>query len=524
MTDLREQEMQSRIDALSTTNQTLQTENQMLKAQVAQLQKMIYGSRTEQTKRILPETADGQLNLFNEAEVQAKKNAPEPCIEVPAHQRRKKQKDRTAELLAKFPHEERIITLLEEDRVCKRCGTALTSMGKEKIRTEIEFIPAKVKVIDYYRESFQCLACRKEAHFSIEKPAMPQPVIAKSIASPSSVAHVMVQKYQQSMPLYRQEREWKEIGIPLSRATLANWVIRPAEDWLMPLVQRLQERLLEQDVIHADETPVQVHKEKGRKNPAKSYMWVFSSGEYEQAHPIRLYEYQPGCSGSYAEAFLKGFNGILQTDGYTGYQKVLCQAHALCWAHARRYFVEAIPPDLRDEDLLGSICKEAIERINELFAIDKKFAELTKEEREEQRLQLEKEKLETYFAWLHGIELQVLPKSKLGKAIQYSLSHKEELQAFLKSGNAALSNNICERAIRNFTIGRKNWLFSDSPKGAKASAAVYSIIETAKVNGLNPFQYLRYLFEHLPNADIQRHPEHLDDVLPWNETIQQNCK
>ena len=244
MTDLREQEMQSRIDALSNTNQNLQTENQMLKAQIAQLQKMVYGSRTERTTRILPETADGQLNLFNEAGLEAKRNTPEPCIEVPAHQRRKKQKDHTAELLAKFPHEECLITLPEEERVCKRCGTALTSMGKENIRTEIEFIPAKVKVIDYYRESFQCLACRKEAHFSIEKPVMPQPVIAKSIiASPSSVAHVMVQKYQQSMPLYRQEREWKEIGIPLSRATLASWVIRPAEDWLMPLVSRLQQQL-----------------------------------------------------------------------------------------------------------------------------------------------------------------------------------------------------------------------------------------------------------------------------------------
>lgn len=157
-------------------------------------------------------------------------------------------------------------------------------------------------------------------------------------------------------------------------------------------------------------------------------------------------------------------------------------------------------------------------------SIDKGLAGLTKEEREEQRLRLEKEKLEAYFAWLQDIEPKVLPKSKLGKAVQYSLSHKEALQAFLKSGNAALSNNICERAIRNFTIGRKNWLFSDSPKGAKASAAVYSIIETANANGLNPFQYLKYLFEHLPNADIQRHPEHLDDVLPWNETIQQNCK
>ena len=187
----------------------------------------------------------------------------------------------------------------------------------------------------------------------------------------------------------------------------------------MPLISRLQQNLLQQDVIHADETPVQVYKEKGRKNPTKSYMRVFSSGEYEQAHPIRLYEYQTGRSDSYAEEFLKGFNGILQTDGYTGYQKVPCQAHALCGAHARRYFVEVIPPDLREEYLLSSTYQEAIEQINELFVLDKGLAECT---------------------------------------------------------------------IHNFTIGRKNRLFSDSPKGAKASAAVYSIIETAKANGLNPFQ------------------------------------
>lgn len=442
MTDLREQEMQNRIDALSTTAENLKTENQMLKAQVAQLQKMVYGSRTEKTKRLFGDTDAEEINLFNEAEIEAKKNAPEPCIEVPAHQRRKKQKNHLAEILASAPHEE----------------------------------------------------------------------------------HVITQKYQQSLPLYRQEREWKDIGLPLSRATLGNWVIRTAEDWLMPLKKRLQETLLQQEIVHADETPVQVHKEKNRKNPTKSYMWVFSSGEYETAHKIRVYEYQPGRSGSYAEALLKDFHGVLETDGYTGYQKVSCREHAFCWAHARRYFVDAIPPGLAEEDILSSICKQAIERIDEFFALDKGLAELSADERKAQRLQLEKNKLEAYFAWMEEIQPKVLPKSKLGKAIQYSLSHKDGLQAYLQDGNIALSNNICERAIRNFTIGRKNWLFSDSPKGADASAAAYSILETAKVNEINPYKYFKYLFEQLPNIDFLRHPEKLDDFLPWSDNIQQNCK
>ena len=175
---------------------------------------MAFGSRTEKTKRILGDVEE--INIFDEAEVETKGSAPEPIIEVPAHKRHKKQKGHLEQILKDVPHEECVITLPEDERICKRCGTPLTSMGREKIRTEVQFIPATVKVIDFYRESFQCLECRKQEHFSIEKPPMPQPVLAKSIASPSSVAHVIAQKYQFSMPLYRQEQEWKSIGIALS--------------------------------------------------------------------------------------------------------------------------------------------------------------------------------------------------------------------------------------------------------------------------------------------------------------------
>ena len=522
MTDLREQEMQNRIDALANEKRNLKEENQYLKEQIAQLKKMAFGSRTEKSKRVLGDNEE--INLFNEAEVEAKASAPEPTIEVPAHQRRKKQSGRREEILRSFPHEERVTTLPEDQRICKRCGSPLISMGREKVRTSVKFIPATIKVIDFYRETFQCLECRKQNHFSIEKPVMPQPVLAKSIASPSSIAHVICQKYLLSMPLYRQEQEWKSIGLMLSRATLANWVIRPTEDWLMPVVERMHMYLLQLPVIHADETPVQVLNEKNRKNTTKSFMWVYTNGEYEVRWQIRIYEYHSGRSGSFAADFLAGFHGILQTDGYSGYEKISCEAHALCWVHARRYFVEAIPTGLEKEEIAETTSGQALNRINELFALDKELAELPVAERQQERLRLEKDKLEALFMWLKTVQPETAPKSALGKAVNYVLNHQEGLSVYLLHGAAAMSNNICERAIRNFTIGRKNWLFSGSPKGAAASAAAYSMIETSKANGLDPFKYLTYLFTKLPNMDFKIHPELLDSVLPWADEIQQNCK
>ena len=183
----------------------------------------------------------------------------------------------------------------------------------------------------------------------------------------------------------------------LSRATLANWVIRASEDWLMPVVDRLHMYLLRQSVIHADETPVQVLNEKKRKSTTKSYMWVFSNSEYEPDHQIRIYEYHPGRSGSFAADFLKGFHGILQTDGYSGYEKISCEEHALCWVHGRRYFVEAIPPGLDKNEIADTISGQALKRINELFTLDKDLAELPVADRQQERLRLEKDKLEAFF-------------------------------------------------------------------------------------------------------------------------------
>lgn len=496
----------------------LEEENQRLHQQVDYLRKHLFGQKSEKTSVIF----NGQINLFDEAEQEAKKSAPEPEAQTVKEHKRKKYVGQREELLKNLPHEERLFTLPEEERICKKCTGALVSMGKEVVRTEVQFIPAQVKVIDYVRETFECRKCRKANHFSIEKPMMPNPPLAHSIASATSIAHVMVQKYSYAMPLYRQEKEWKDLGVNLSRATLGNWIITAARNWLEPLMERLHQELLKQRYIHADETTVQVHREKNRKDTAKSYMWLYASGKYEVAHNIRVFEYQPGRKGEYPKEFLKEFHGYLHTDAYAGYEKVENIKRCLCWSHVRREFVDALPENLADES--QTLCKAGIEQINELFAIEKELETLGQEERKKQRLEREKPALEAFWSWIEINKGKVLPKSKLSKAMAYAQNHKKELENYLEDGNCNISNNLAENSIRPFTIGRKNWLFSGNPKGAKASAAVYSIIETCKANGVDGYKYLCYIFENLPNIEFMRQPEILDQYLPWSPAIQENCK
>ena len=314
MTDLRETAMQNQIDSLTAKNKNLSSEIQRLKEQNAFLRKNLFGRKSEKTKVVF----DGQINLFDEAEQEAKKSAPEPELQTVQEHKRKKQTGQRREMLENLPHEKKVFTLSQEERSCKRCGTELVSMGEQLIRTEVQFIPAEIKVIDIYQETFECRACRKEQHFSIEKPVLPKPVLAHSMASASSIAHIMLQKYFYAVPLSRQEKEWLTLGVKLSRGTMANWIILAARDWLLPVVDLLKDALLRETCLHADETPVQVLGEKGRKNTTKSYMWLYTSGKYEPLHKIRLFDYQPSRSGSCAKEYREGFQGFLHTDAYAG--------------------------------------------------------------------------------------------------------------------------------------------------------------------------------------------------------------
>jgi hypothetical protein len=328
----------------------------------------------------------------------------------------------------------------------------------------------------------------------------------------------MYQKYVNGMPLYRQEKDWANQSIILSRATLANWIIRSSTSWLMPLWERMKLHLLKQAVVHADETVIQVLKEEGKKPSSESRMWVYCSGNTGTA-PVVLFEYQPTRSGEHARRFLEGFQGYLQTDGYGGYDKVRDVTRCGCWAHLRRKYQDAMPKNGAVE---GSTAAVGFEYCNRLFAIEKDLVMLTPEQRKIQRQERSKPVLEAYWSWLDTVN--VLKGSKLAEAITYSYNQRTSLGVFLENGCVELSNNRAENAIRPFVIGRKGWLFSDTTKGAEASAVAYSIVETAKANKLNVYMYLVHILSKMPGADFKTEPLLLEDLMPWSQKLPDYCR
>lgn len=283
----------------------------------------------------------------------------------------------------------------------------------------------------------------------------------------------------------------------------------------------MHQLLLEKDILHADESTLQVLHEPGRPATSKSYLWLYRTGK--EGPPIILYDYQETRSGKNAEKYLSGFKGYLQVDGYAGYHKVPNVKLVGCMAHARRKFDEALkvlPSSKRMTS--GAVAIEGLQYCNQLYRIERDLKDLSPAERYEKRLERSKPVLNAFLSWLKIQEQKVLPKSALGQAITYCLNQWDKLEAFLEDGRLEIDNNRSERSIKPFVIGRKNWLFSNTPRGARASAIVYSMVETAKENGLNPYYYLRYLFERLPNIDLTD-KNALDKVLPWSKTLPIVC-
>lgn len=483
---------------------------------LAKFQKTTFGQSSEKRRYVLGEDND-QMSLFNEAEAESNRHAPEPDkVSVAGHVR--KTKRTKEELAANVPVVEIISELDKEKLDCEECGGKMRVLGKETAREELEIIPAQVRLLRYIRYSYVCQSCEQETgEATIVKAPTPAPVIKRSLASASTVAHVMYQKYVNGMPLYRQEKDWANQGIVLSRATLANWIIRSANDWLVPLWETMKAHLLKQAVVHADETVIQVLKEEGKKPSSESRMWLYCSGN-TVTEPVVLYEYQPTRSGEHARRFLEGFHGYLQTDGYSGYDKVPNVTRCGCWAHLRRKYQEAMPKGVA----IGSTAAVGFEYCNQLFAIEKELEQITPEERKIQRQERSKPVLEAYSSWIDTVN--VLKGSKLAEAITYSINQRTSLGTFLENGQVALSNNRAENAIRPFVIGRKGWLFADTPKGAKASAVVYSIVETAKANNLNIFMYLVHILSTMPGTDFNDDPSILEDIMPWSPKLPDYCR
>ena len=504
------------IEHLENTIKDLQSQVNNLTEMVMLLRKEKFGPSSEKT----PKQVDGQLSLFNEAEVEADASVPEPISKEVKGYVRNNPKTKREEIIKDLPVREILCETAKEEQYCGHCNSALRPIGKEVVREELEYIPAKLQIVRYVRMSYECPRCKNTERPFIKKALTPTSLMNHSLASPSSVANVMYQKYVNSVPLYRQEKEWERMGLSLSRATMANWVIRCSQDYLMPVVEHLQKKLLERDIVHCDETPVQVLKEEGKKPQTKSYMWLYRTGD-DGKPPVILYDYQPSRNGDHAVVFLKDFKGFVHSDGYSGYNKLTGITRCGCWAHLRRKFIEAIPKKTGTDEPLTN-AEIGRDYCNQLFEIERDLKHLSPEDRRLKRLELEKPILEAFWCWLEN--LNVLNGSALGKAVTYAKNQKKYMENYLLDGRCSISNNAAENAIRPFTVGRKNWLFADTPKGASASAAVYSIIETAKANGLNVYTYLEYLLLYMPDTDWRNNPEELDMLMPWSEGVQAECK
>ena len=350
------------------------------------------------------------------------------------------------------------------------------------------------------------------------KADVPEALIPHSYTSASAAAWVMYQKYANSMPLYRQEQDWKQMGVTLSRATLANWIIYCAGNYFSPLYDYFHRELLKRRFLMADETRVQVLKEPGRNAETDSYMWLFRTGE-DGLPPVILYKYTETRAKFNAEEFLKGFKGYLETDGYQGYNNLPDVKRCCCWAHLRRYFVEAVP---KGKELdYSNPAAQAVQYCNRLFEYERISREKghSFEQRKEYRIQKEKPVLDAFFTWLS----QQSPKkgTRLEKAVNYAQNHKELSMTYLEDGRCSFSNNLSENSIRPFTLGRKNWLFSDTPKGAEASATVYTMVEMAKAHNLNIYKYLNYLLQKLPCTKMT--DTALAKLAPWDQNVIANC-
>lgn len=461
----------------------------LLKERIKQLLNDRYNPKTEKIKNgENPNPEDP--SLFDEAVVteEEKKEieAEENLIEVPAHQRKKPGRKPLPKYL---PREQVLHDLPNHEKVCA-CGHELNRIGEE-ISEKLEFSPAVLKVLQHVRPKYACKSCEE----GVKIAPVPVVILPKSIATPGLLAHVLACKFEDHLPLYRQEQIWQRLGVELPRATLCNWVLKCGE-LLVPLVELLKEELLKRDYVHADETTVQVLKEDGKTATSKSYMWVYLTGGADK--PILIYEYAPGRGGIFPTIFLEKFKGYLQTDAYGGYNSLRAREDIKvlgCMAHVRRKFVEIV----KRSNNKGK-AHVAVTYISKLYAVEKQAREtnLTPDKIFELRQEKSKPILEKFKVFLDELVPKVPPKSVFGLAITYALNAWPSINIYLEDGRLNIDNNPVENKIRPFALGRRNWLFMGNMRGANSAATIFSLIESAKANGLEGYYYLRHILTKLP--------------------------
>jgi len=492
------------------TERRYEKENELLREQIRLLQAQMFGKKSEKGS---VDSNTVQLSLFDMPEPEIATEEEE--VEVPSHKRKKPGRKKLPDAL---PRVEIVHDIDETHKTCG-CGAYLDRIG-EDISEKLDVIPAVIRVIRHIRPKYACKHCESiETEGSVVKIApVPRQIIPKSIATAGLLAYILTSKFCDALPFYRQERQFERIGAEISRANMCNWAMKVATA-CGPVLSLLQQETRSGPLINIDETTVQVLYEPGRAASTKSYMWVCRGGT--SLRPGLIYHYAPSRSAEVAKTLLEGYSGVVQTDGYAGYNfldHVDGIHHAACLAHVRRKFTDA--QKARGKNPKPGSIDVALGYIRKIYAVESEAKR--KDLSEDQLLCLRQEKakpiFDDFFKWLSKKSLQVVPKSLLGKAVNYTLNQWKRLLVYLDHPAMTPDNNMAENAIRPFVIGRKNWLFSGTPEGAKASADLYSLIETAKANKLEPYKYLRYLLEKIPFAESG---EDFKALLPMNLKTEQ---
>ena len=474
------------------------------------------------------EVVNGQMvmeGVFDEAEVEADATQPEPTVEEviePIAKITKKYIGQKKEKLDGLPVERIDYELPAEERLCENCGNPLPEL-KPNVRRRIEVIPAQIKVVEEVRHVYaDCNKCKtNDSEANIVYAPMPESAVPHSIATESTIAYVIVQKYQFGLPLYRQESQWRMVDLRISRQTMATWVILASDTWLRLLYERMHQLLLQRDIIMADESTLQVLHEKDRPATAKSYMWLFRSGR--DGPPIILFNYQTTRAAKHPEKFLIGFNGYLCTDGYAAYYNLPSVINVSCFAHARRKFYDAFMSLPKQARTKASAAYQGLDFCNRLFDVERDLLDCTPQERFDERIKLSRPILDEFKHWLDLMHPKAANQSQLGKAVNYTLNLWATLCNFMKDGRLEISNNTSEKNFKGYVTGRKGWLFANTPNGATASAIAFSIVQTAIENGLKPYEYIQYLLKSLPNSNVKDQTV-LDSFLPWSYSIPDSCK
>lgn len=487
-----------------------------------------FGKHTETLTAI-----DGQLSFFDEAEAACNPGAPEPSMDEVIPQTRSGKKSGQRELnLKEFPVEKVPVHSVSVEELNSFYGEGNWRRMPDETYKRLRHEPESWTVEEHTVEVYVGTDGEHQDEFMRGK--APKNLLKNSIVTPSLLASILNVKYVNSSALYRIEQEFERNGVNISRQTMSNWIINCADRYFSPFVERMKEELLKLPVTQSDETPTQVIKESDHPN-SKCYMWVHRSGELFKDRNIVIYEYQKGRDHKIPLEFYKDYSGVLVTDSLQQYHLIERElpglTNANCWAHARRDFADAVKAaDKSNPDAVRqSVAYTALQKIGEFYNADTELKELAPEERLQKRQTVIRPLVEDFFAWVKEqvAACAVPPKTKTGQGLQFILNQEKYLKVFLDNADVPIDNSAAERSIRTFCLGKKNWMFHNTANGAKASALVYSISETAKLNSLRPYYYFRYILTEMPNLCDEKgniDPAQLDYLMPWSDSLPEECR